>query len=150
MDLTQIGIINNVHIPSSYSRFVITDAFIYDNQQITAKEGWTGFNVPALTFIECSGRPHQESGRATHPLTLVDSTAKETVPSDTTLNSPNKRTLKKNLRLKTDKKRLIDDDGFQTPDKRHTAKKISKKNPSLSPRLLTPLKPLPHLLNRGF
>ncbi|GFX90777.1 hypothetical protein TNCV_3166081 [Trichonephila clavipes] len=65
-------------------------------------------------------------------LTPVDSTPKETVPSDTTLNSPSKRTLK-NLRLKTDKKRLIDDDGFQTPDKRHTAKKIGKKNPSLHP-----------------
>ncbi|GFY39277.1 hypothetical protein TNIN_230801, partial [Trichonephila inaurata madagascariensis] len=33
MDLTQNGIINNVHIPSSPSRFVITDEFIYDNQQ---------------------------------------------------------------------------------------------------------------------
>ncbi|GFW32045.1 RNA-directed DNA polymerase from mobile element jockey [Trichonephila clavipes] len=65
-------------------------------------------------------------------LTPVDSTPKETVPSDTTLNSPSKRTLK-NLRLKTDNKRLIDDDGFQTPDKRHTAKKICKKNPSLPP-----------------
>ncbi|GFU35928.1 RNA-directed DNA polymerase from mobile element jockey [Trichonephila clavipes] len=65
-------------------------------------------------------------------LTPVDSTPKETAPSDTTLNSPSKRTLK-NLRLKTDKKRLIDDDGFQTPDKRHTTKKIGKKNPSLPP-----------------
>ncbi|GFX78124.1 hypothetical protein TNCV_5134721 [Trichonephila clavipes] len=65
-------------------------------------------------------------------LTPVDSTPKETVPSDTTLNSPSKRTLK-NLRLETDKKRLIDDDGFQTPDKRHTANKIGKKNPSLPP-----------------
>ncbi|GFU51630.1 uncharacterized protein TNCV_82601 [Trichonephila clavipes] len=62
----------------------------------------------------------------------VDSTPKETVPSHTTLNSPSKRTLK-NLRLKTDKERLIDDDGFQTPDKRHTTKKIDKKNPSLPP-----------------
>ncbi|GFX80969.1 hypothetical protein TNCV_1909621 [Trichonephila clavipes] len=33
MDLTQNGIINNVHIPTSPSRFVITDEFIYDNQQ---------------------------------------------------------------------------------------------------------------------
>ncbi|GFX75877.1 nucleic-acid-binding protein from transposon X-element [Trichonephila clavipes] len=33
MDLTQNGTINNVHIPSSPSRFVITDEFIYDNQQ---------------------------------------------------------------------------------------------------------------------
>ncbi|GFX80364.1 RNA-directed DNA polymerase from mobile element jockey [Trichonephila clavipes] len=65
-------------------------------------------------------------------LTPVDSTPKETVPFDTTLNSPSKRTLK-NLRLKTDKKRLIDDDGFQTPDKRHTANKIDKKTPSLPP-----------------
>ncbi|GFW08925.1 hypothetical protein TNCV_3474771 [Trichonephila clavipes] len=33
MYLTQNEIINNVHIPSSPSRFVITDEFIYDNQQ---------------------------------------------------------------------------------------------------------------------
>ncbi|GFV93575.1 hypothetical protein TNCV_1988871 [Trichonephila clavipes] len=33
IDLSQNGIINNVHIPSSPSRFVITDEFIYDNQQ---------------------------------------------------------------------------------------------------------------------
>ncbi|GFU43582.1 hypothetical protein TNCV_3728271 [Trichonephila clavipes] len=39
-------------------------------------------------------------------LTPVDSTPKETVPSDTTLNSPSKIILKK-LRLKTDRKRLI-------------------------------------------
>ncbi|GFU63230.1 RNA-directed DNA polymerase from mobile element jockey [Trichonephila clavipes] len=64
-------------------------------------------------------------------LTPVDSTPKETVPSDTTLNSPSKRTLK-NLRLKTDKKRLIDDDGFQTPDKRHTAKRIAPPPPAES------------------
>ncbi|GFU36520.1 nucleic-acid-binding protein from transposon X-element [Trichonephila clavipes] len=70
MDLTQNGIINNVHIPSSPSRFVITDEFIYDNQQSTENR---------------------------------------------------------------QKKRLIDDDGFQTPDKRHTAKKIGKKNSSLPP-----------------
>ncbi|GFX39270.1 RNA-directed DNA polymerase from mobile element jockey [Trichonephila clavipes] len=89
MDLTQNGIINNVHIPSSPSRFVITDEFIYDNQL-----------------------------------------SRLCVPSDTTLNSPSKRTLR-NLRLKTYKKRLIDDDGFQIPDKRHTSKKIGKKNPSL-------------------
>ncbi|GFW83275.1 hypothetical protein TNCV_2509151 [Trichonephila clavipes] len=37
-------------------------------------------------------------------LTPVDSTPKETVPSDTTLDSPSKRTLK-NLRLQTDKKK---------------------------------------------
>ncbi|GFX14517.1 zinc finger protein [Trichonephila clavipes] len=37
-------------------------------------------------------------------LTPVDSTPKETVPSDTTLDSPSKRTLK-NLKLKTDKKK---------------------------------------------
>ncbi|GFW22561.1 hypothetical protein TNCV_3364731 [Trichonephila clavipes] len=79
-------------------------------------------------------------------LTPVDSTPKETVPSHTTLNSPSKRTLKY-LRLKTDKKRLIDDDGFQTPDKRHTAKKksVRKTLPCLlpPPRLLTPLKSHP-------
>ncbi|GFY61158.1 hypothetical protein TNIN_448251 [Trichonephila inaurata madagascariensis] len=33
MDLIQNGIINNVQIPSSPSRFVITDEFIYANQQ---------------------------------------------------------------------------------------------------------------------
>ncbi|GFV09138.1 hypothetical protein TNCV_2430201 [Trichonephila clavipes] len=33
MDLTQNRIINNVHIPFSPSRIVITDEFIYDNQQ---------------------------------------------------------------------------------------------------------------------
>ncbi|GFU35926.1 hypothetical protein TNCV_4030301 [Trichonephila clavipes] len=33
MDLTQNGVINNVHIPSSPSRFMITDELIYDNQQ---------------------------------------------------------------------------------------------------------------------
>ncbi|GFT80807.1 RNA-directed DNA polymerase from mobile element jockey [Trichonephila clavipes] len=65
-------------------------------------------------------------------LTPVVSTPKQTVPSDTTLNSPRKRSLK-NLRLKIDKKRLIDDDGFHTPDQRHTAKKIGKKKPSLPP-----------------
>ncbi|GFU30633.1 RNA-directed DNA polymerase from mobile element jockey [Trichonephila clavipes] len=65
----------------------------------------------------------------------VDSTPKETVLSDTTLNSPSKITLK-NLRLKTDKKRLIDDDGFQTPDKRHTAKKIARQ---LAPTLISKL-----------
>ncbi|GFV77618.1 hypothetical protein TNCV_616381 [Trichonephila clavipes] len=37
MDLTQNGIINNVNIPSSPSRFVITDEFIYDNQQSVRK-----------------------------------------------------------------------------------------------------------------
>ncbi|GFT84541.1 RNA-directed DNA polymerase from mobile element jockey [Trichonephila clavipes] len=62
-------------------------------------------------------------------LTPVDSTPKESVPSDTTRNSPNKRTLK-NLRLKTNKKRLIYDDRFQTPDKRRP---FGKKNPSLPP-----------------
>ncbi|GFW61841.1 nucleic-acid-binding protein from transposon X-element [Trichonephila clavipes] len=62
-------------------------------------------------------------------LTPVDSTPKETVPSELS----QQENFKKILRLKTDKKRLIDDDGFQTPDKRHTAKKIGKKNPSLPP-----------------
>ncbi|GFY51462.1 hypothetical protein TNIN_356221 [Trichonephila inaurata madagascariensis] len=33
MDLTQNRMINNVNISSSLSRFVITDEFIYDNQQ---------------------------------------------------------------------------------------------------------------------
>ncbi|GFX36712.1 RNA-directed DNA polymerase from mobile element jockey [Trichonephila clavipes] len=49
-------------------------------------------------------------------LTPVYSTPKETVPSDTTLNSPSKRTL--------------------TPDKRHTAKKIARQ---LAPTLISKL-----------
>ncbi|GFU30647.1 RNA-directed DNA polymerase from mobile element jockey [Trichonephila clavipes] len=47
--------------------------------------------------------------------------------------------------------RLIDDDGFQTPDKRHTAKKIGKKNPSLPPttsQTSNTAQAPPHLLNR--
>ncbi|GFS48080.1 hypothetical protein TNCV_3599941 [Trichonephila clavipes] len=175
MDLTLNGIINNVHIPSSTSRFVITDEFIYDNQQsvrelINLRDSYAIWErklsiVPATSdeYTATSaelGNIHtallvakermnlplfrlpisiealdvlikKVEEQRTH-LTPVDSTPKETVPSDTTLNSPSKRTLK-NLRLKTDKKRLIDDDGFQTPDKRHTAKKIGKKNPSLPP-----------------
>ncbi|GFT85215.1 hypothetical protein TNCV_496711 [Trichonephila clavipes] len=160
MDLTQNGIINNVHIPSSPSRIVITDEFIYDNQQtvrelINLRDSYAIWDkltaVPAPHIYRGPGRPHQESGREqrTH-LIPVDSTPKETVPSDTTLNSPSKRTLN-NLGLKTDKKRLIDDDGFQTPDKRHTAKKIGKKNPSLPPtasQTSNPAQAPPHLLNR--
>ncbi|GFV14694.1 RNA-directed DNA polymerase from mobile element jockey [Trichonephila clavipes] len=98
MDLTQNGIINYVHIPSPPFRFVITDEFIYDNQEserelINLRDSYAVCGHGNFLF---------------------------------------KRTLK-NLRLKTDRKRLIDDDGFQTPDKRHTAKKIGKKNPSLPP-----------------
>ncbi|GFV54142.1 hypothetical protein TNCV_1027141 [Trichonephila clavipes] len=175
MDLTQNGIINNVHIPSSPSRFVITDEFIYDNQQsvrelinlrdsyairarklsivpatcdeypttsaelgnihitlLAAKErvNLPLFRLPTSSEALDALLKKVEEQRA--HLTPVDSTPKETVPSDTTLNSPSNRTLK-NLRLKTDRKRLIDDDGFQTPDKRHTAKKIGMKNPSLPP-----------------
>ncbi|GFU58854.1 hypothetical protein TNCV_4782721 [Trichonephila clavipes] len=111
MDLTQTGMINNVHIPSSSYRFVITDEFIYDNQQSA---------LDALIKKVEEQRTH---------ISPVDSTPKQTVLSDTTLNSPSKRNLK-NLRLKTDKKRLIDDDEFQTPNKRHTA---AKKNPSFPP-----------------
>ncbi|GFX08679.1 hypothetical protein TNCV_62061 [Trichonephila clavipes] len=171
MDLTQNGIINNVHIPSSPSRFMITDELIYDNQQsvrelINLKDSYAIWArklsiVPAISdeYTATSaelGNIHtallaakermfrlpisiealdvlikKVEKQRTH-LTPVDSTPKETVPSDTTLNSPSKRILK-NLRLKIDKKRLIDDDGFQTPDKRHTAKKIVKKNLSLPP-----------------
>ncbi|GFS39208.1 hypothetical protein TNIN_103291, partial [Trichonephila inaurata madagascariensis] len=175
MDLIQNGIINNVQIPSSPSRFVITNEFIYDNQQsvrelinlrdsyaicarklsivpatsdeyaatseelgnihtalLAAKER---MNLPLFrlpTSIEALDALIKKVEEQRAHLTPVDSTLKETVPSDTTLNSPSKRTLK-NLRLKSDRKRLIDDDGFQTPDKRHTAKKIGKKNPSLPP-----------------
>ncbi|GFY22559.1 nucleic-acid-binding protein from transposon X-element [Trichonephila clavipes] len=175
MDLTQNGIINNVHIPSSPSRFVITDEFIYDNQQsvrelinlrdsyaiwarklsivpatsdeYTATSAELGnihttllaakerMNLPLFRLpisIETLDELIKKVEEQRTQQTPVDSTPKETVPSDTTLKSPSKRTLK-NLRLKTDKKRLIDDDGFQTPDKRHTAKKIGKKNPSLPP-----------------
>ncbi|GFY79042.1 hypothetical protein TNIN_171231 [Trichonephila inaurata madagascariensis] len=175
MDLIQNGTINNVQIPSSPSRFVITDEFIYDNQQsvrelinlrdsyaiwakklsivpatsdeyaatseelgnihtalLAAKER---MNLPLFwlpTSIEALDALIKKVEEQRAHLTPMDSTPKETVPSDTTLNSPSKRTLK-NLRLKSDRKRLIDDDGFQTPDKRHTAKKIGKKNPSLPP-----------------
>ncbi|GFX83425.1 hypothetical protein TNCV_4537751 [Trichonephila clavipes] len=185
MDLTQNGIINNVHIPSSPSRFVITDEFIYDNQQsvrelINLRDSYAiwarklsivpatiGTSIPPLVqnwktstppFLPLFRLPisiealdaliKKVEEQRTHQ-TPVDSTPKETVPSDTTLNSPSKRTLK-NLRLKTDKKRLIDDDGFQTPDKRHTAKKIGKKNPSLPPttsQTSNPAQAPPHLLN---
>ncbi|GFY71035.1 hypothetical protein TNIN_109591 [Trichonephila inaurata madagascariensis] len=79
--------------------------------------------------------------RATSPSNSCGLYSK-TVPSDTTLNSPIKRTLK-NLRLKSDRKRLIDDDGFQTPDKRHTSKKIGKKNPSLPPTTSQTSNPTP-------
>ncbi|GFS33833.1 leucine-rich repeat protein soc-2 [Trichonephila inaurata madagascariensis] len=175
MDLIQNGIINNVQIPSSPSRFVITNEFIYANQQsvrelinlrdsyaiwarklsivpatsdeyaaiseelgkihttlLAAKER---MNLPLFrlpTSIEALDALIKKVEEQRAHLTPVDSTPKETVPSDTTLNSPSKRTLK-NLRLKSDRKRLIDDDGFQIPDKRHTAKKIGKKNPSLPP-----------------
>ncbi|GFU57125.1 RNA-directed DNA polymerase from mobile element jockey [Trichonephila clavipes] len=150
MDLTQNGIINNVHIPSLPSRFVITDEFIYGNNQsvrelINLRDSYAIWArklsiVPATsdeyTAISAElGNIHTallaakermnlplfrlpisiealdaliikvEEQRA--HLTLVDSTPKETVPSDTTPNSPCKRTLK-NLRLKTDKKRLND------------------------------------------
>ncbi|GFV07657.1 RNA-directed DNA polymerase from mobile element jockey [Trichonephila clavipes] len=158
MDLTQNGIINNVHIPSSPSRFVITDQFIYDNQQSVrelinpgnsyaiwarklphrpscrqGKDELTAVLAPHI--YRGPGCPLQESGRATHPSNSCGLYSKrDCVPSDTTLNSSSKRTLK-NLRLKTDKKRLIDDDGFQTPDKRHITKKkpdedAGKSNPT--------------------
>ncbi|GFW95238.1 nucleic-acid-binding protein from transposon X-element [Trichonephila clavipes] len=183
MDLTQNGIINNVHIPSSPSRFVITDEFIYDNQQsarelINLRDSYAIWArklsiVPATTdeytaTIAELGKIHTSllatNERMNLPLfrlpisiealdalikkveeqrahlTPVDSTPKETAPFDTTLNSPSKRILK-NLRLKTDKKKLIDDDGFQISDKRHTAKKIGKKNPSLPPTTSQTSKP---------
>ncbi|GFT01562.1 hypothetical protein TNCV_270521 [Trichonephila clavipes] len=175
MDLTQNGIMNNVHIPSSPSRFVITEEFINDYQQsvreqinlrdsyaiwarklsivpetsdeYTATSAELGnihtallaakarMNLPLFRLpisIEALDALIKKVEEQRACLTPVDSTPKETVPSDTTLNSPSKKTLK-NLRLKTDKKILIDDDRFQTPDKRHTSKKIGKKNPSLPP-----------------
>ncbi|GFY55691.1 hypothetical protein TNIN_246001 [Trichonephila inaurata madagascariensis] len=176
MDLTQNGIINNVHISSSPSRFVITDEFVYGNQQsvgelINLRDSYAiwarklsivpatsdeyaansaelgnihtallaskeRMNLPLFrlpTSIEALDALIKKVEEQRAHLTPVDSTPKETVPSDTTLNSPSKRTLR-NLRLKTDRKRLIDDDGFQTTDERHTAKKIGgKKNPSLPP-----------------
>ncbi|GFY78242.1 RNase H domain-containing protein [Trichonephila inaurata madagascariensis] len=153
MDLTQNGIINNVHITSLPSRFVITDEFIHDNQQsvrelinlrdsyaiwakklsivpaisdeytatseelgsihtalLAAKER---MNLPLFwlpTSIEALDALIKKVEEQRAHLTPVDSTLKETVPSDTTLNSPSKRTLK-NLRPKSDRKRLIDDDG---------------------------------------
>ncbi|GFT33988.1 hypothetical protein TNCV_4384431 [Trichonephila clavipes] len=152
MDLTQNGIINNVHIPSSPSRFVITDEFIYDNQQsvrelINLRDSYaiwarklsivpatsdeytaTGaelgnihtallaakerINLPLFRFpisiesldVEVEVEVEEEVEEQRAHLIPVDSTPKETVPSDTTLNSPSKITLK-NLRLKTDKKK---------------------------------------------
>ncbi|GFX02489.1 hypothetical protein TNCV_194671 [Trichonephila clavipes] len=107
MDLTQNGIINNVHIPSSSSTFVITDEFIYDNQQScrigkhphhpSCRQGKDELTaVPAPHTYRGSGRPQKESGRATHPSNSCG------------------------LHSKRDYKR-------------HAAKKIGKKNPSLPP-----------------
>ncbi|GFU38798.1 hypothetical protein TNCV_1754641 [Trichonephila clavipes] len=151
MDLTQNGIINNVPIPSLPSRFVITDEFIYDNQQsvrelINLRDSYAiwarKFSIVPATSDEYTatsaelGNIHTTllaaKERMNLPLfrlpisiealdalikkveeqrthqTPVDSTPKETVPSDTTMNSPSK-------------------------NKRHTVKKIGKKNPSLPP-----------------
>ncbi|GFX09001.1 RNA-directed DNA polymerase from mobile element jockey [Trichonephila clavipes] len=102
----------------------------YSFKRYTAKER---MNLPLFQLpisIEALDALIKEVEEQRIHLTPVDSTPNETVPSDTTLNSPSKRTLK-NLRLKTDRKRLIGDDGFQTRDKKHTAKKINKKNPFL-------------------
>ncbi|GFY75183.1 hypothetical protein TNIN_351491 [Trichonephila inaurata madagascariensis] len=99
---------------------------------LAAKERMNLPLFPLPTSIEALNALIKKVEEQCAHLNPVDSTPKKTVPSDTTLNSPSKRTLK-NLRLKTDKKRLIDDDGFQIPDKRHTTKKIGKKNPSLPP-----------------
>ncbi|GFW88947.1 RNA-directed DNA polymerase from mobile element jockey [Trichonephila clavipes] len=150
MDLTQKEIFNNVHIPSLPSRFMITDEFIYDNQQsvrelsnlrdsyaiwarklsivpatsdeYTATSAELGnihtallaakerMNLPLFQLpisIEALNALIKKVEEQHDHLTPVDSTPKET--------------------------RLIDDEGFQTPDKRHTARKIDKKNPSLPP-----------------
>ncbi|GFT07574.1 hypothetical protein TNCV_4045391 [Trichonephila clavipes] len=129
MDLTQNGIINNVHISSSPSKFVITDEFICDNQQsvrdsyaiwerklsivsatsdeyaatiaelgnihtallaATERLSLPLFRLP--TFIEALDALIKKVEEQRAHLTPVDSTPKETVPSDTTLNSPSKRT----------------------------------------------------------
>ncbi|GFS97921.1 hypothetical protein TNCV_2018651 [Trichonephila clavipes] len=126
-DLTQNGIINNVHIPSSPSRFVITVEFINDNQQSyrigkhshrpSCRQGKDELTTVPVPHIYRG--PHQESGRATRPSNSCGLYSKR----DTTLNTPSNKT----------EKRLIDDDGFQTPGKRHSAKKIDHKNPSLPP-----------------
>ncbi|GFU58833.1 hypothetical protein TNCV_4840121 [Trichonephila clavipes] len=94
-------------------------------------QNWETFTTPLLAAKERMNLPlfplptsiqaldaliKKVEEQRTH-ITPVDSTPKLTVLSDTTLNSPSKRNLK-NLRLKTDKKRLIDDDEFQTPNKR--------------------------------
>ncbi|GFY42300.1 hypothetical protein TNIN_214921 [Trichonephila inaurata madagascariensis] len=138
MDLIPNGIINNVQIPSSPSRFVITNEFIYANQQsvrelinlrdsyaisarklsivpetsdeyaatseelgnihtalLAAKER---MNLPLFqlpTSIEALDALIKKVEEQRAHLTPVDSTPKETVPSDITLNSPSKRTLKK-------------------------------------------------------
>ncbi|GFW59447.1 hypothetical protein TNCV_1508921 [Trichonephila clavipes] len=138
IDLAQNGIINNVHIPSSPSRFMITDEFIYYNQQsekelINLRDSYTiwarklsivpatseeyavtsaklgnlhtallaakeRMNLPLFrlpTSIEALDTLIKKVEEQRAHLTPVDSTPKETVPSDTTLNSPSKRTLKK-------------------------------------------------------
>ncbi|GFW83264.1 nucleic-acid-binding protein from transposon X-element [Trichonephila clavipes] len=159
VDLTKNGIINNVHIPSSPSRFVITNELICDNQQsvrelinlrdsltpsvwarklsivpatsdeytVTSAElgnihtaflaGKERMNLPLFRLpisIEALDALIKKVEEQRAHLTPVDSIPKEAVPSDTTLNSPSKKTLK-NLRLKTDKKKLIDDDGPGPP-----------------------------------
>ncbi|GFU12773.1 hypothetical protein TNCV_4788241 [Trichonephila clavipes] len=123
LDWTQNGIINNVHIPSSPSttsdEFAATSAELGNihTALLAAKER---MNLPLFrlpTSIEALDPLIKKVEEQRAHLIPVDSTPKETVPYDTTLNSSSKRTLKY-LRLKTDKKRLIDDDWFQTPDKK--------------------------------
>ncbi|GFX25982.1 RNA-directed DNA polymerase from mobile element jockey [Trichonephila clavipes] len=74
---------------------------------LAAKERMNLPLFPLPISIEALDAPIKKVEEQRAYLTPVDSTPKET--------------------------RLIDDDGFQTPDKRHTAKKIGKKNPSLPP-----------------
>ncbi|GFW73990.1 hypothetical protein TNCV_545141 [Trichonephila clavipes] len=131
MDLTQNGIINNVHIPSSPPRFVIIDKFIYDNQQsvrelinlrdsyaiwarkhsivpatsdeYTATSAEFGnirtaliatkerMNLPLFRLpisIEALDAIIKKVEEQSAHLTPVDSTPKETAPSDSTLNLP--------------------------------------------------------------
>ncbi|GFS53946.1 hypothetical protein TNCV_3761661 [Trichonephila clavipes] len=129
MDLTQNGFINNVftyhpHLPDSYSyaiwarklsivpatsdEYTATSAELgnINNALLAAKER---MNLPLFRLpisIEALDALIKKVEEQRAHLTPVNSTPKVTVPSDTTLNSPSKRTLK-NLRLKTDKKRLM-------------------------------------------
>ncbi|GFS89859.1 RNA-directed DNA polymerase from mobile element jockey [Trichonephila clavipes] len=129
MDLTQNGIINNVHIPSSPSRFVITDEFIYDNQQtvrelINIRDSYAIW-ARRLSIVPATSDEYTATSAELGDIHTVLLAAKER------MNLPLFRYLSRPWTPSS--RKLIDDDGFHTPDKRHTTKKIGKKNPSLPP-----------------